>query len=33
MSIALSVKNKLGFVDGLIKNPSGENLDLLNCWM
>ena len=31
--IALFMKNKLGFVDGSIEKPSGENSDLLNCWM
>ena len=31
MSIALSVKNKLGFVDGSIEKSSSENSDLLNC--
>ena len=30
MSIALSVKNKLGFVDGIVVKPSGTDLHLLN---
>ncbi|KAK0596652.1 hypothetical protein LWI29_017766 [Acer saccharum] len=32
MLIGLSVKNKLGFVDGSITKPEGTNLDLLNSW-
>ena len=32
MTIALSVKNKLGFIDGTIPKPSGTNLSLLNSW-
>ena len=33
MVIALSVKNKFGFIDGSITKPSGKNLDLLNSWL
>lgn len=33
MTIALSVKNKLGFVDGTITKPKGINADLLNSWI
>ena len=33
MSIALSMKNKLGFVDGSIEKLLSENSDLLNCWL
>ncbi|XP_057460767.1 uncharacterized protein LOC130751228 [Actinidia eriantha] len=33
MLIALSVKNKLGFIDGSIKRPEGNDLCLLNSWM
>ena len=33
MTIALSVKNKLGFIDGSICKPSGNDLNLLNSWI
>ena len=33
MSIALSVKNKLGFVDGSIPEPQGTDNNLLNSWI
>ena len=33
MLIALSVKNKLGFVDGAISKPSGNDSELLNSWL
>ena len=33
MLISLSVKNKIGFVDGSISKPDGTDLDLLNSWM
>ena len=33
MMISLSVKNKLGFVDGSLPKPDGTDLDLLNSWM
>ena len=33
MMIALSVKNKLGFIDGSIMKPDGTNLSLLNSWI
>ena len=33
MLIALSVKNKIGFVDGSIARPSGNDTNLLNPWM
>ena len=33
MTIALSVKNKLGFIDGSIKKPKGIDLNLLNSWI
>ena len=32
MLIGLSVKNKLGFIDGSITKPEGTDLDLLNSW-
>ena len=33
MMIALSVKNKLGFIDGSINKPRGTDLNLLNSWI
>ena len=33
MLIALSVKNKLGFIDGSIPKPDSSNLPLLNSWI
>ncbi|XP_024030943.1 uncharacterized protein LOC112094408 [Morus notabilis] len=33
MLIALSVKNKLGFIDGSISKPGGNDLNLLNSWI
>ncbi|KAL5562639.1 hypothetical protein UlMin_032386 [Ulmus minor] len=33
MLIALSVKNKLGFINGSIKKPKGNDLNLLNSWI
>ncbi|KAL5552462.1 hypothetical protein UlMin_039863 [Ulmus minor] len=33
MLIALSVKNKLGFIDGSITKPEGNDLNLLNSWI
>ncbi|KAL5831853.1 hypothetical protein ACOSQ4_017207 [Xanthoceras sorbifolium] len=33
MLIALSVKNKLGFIDGSILKPEGNQLDLLASWI
>ncbi|KAL5810760.1 hypothetical protein ACOSQ3_027485 [Xanthoceras sorbifolium] len=33
MLIALSVKNKLGFIDGSISKPDGNQIDLLNSWI
>lgn len=33
MTIALSVKNKIGFIDGSILKPDGDDLDLLNSWI
>ncbi|XP_075473859.1 uncharacterized protein LOC142504903 [Primulina tabacum] len=33
MRIALSVKNKLGFVDGSIPKPSYSEVNLLNAWV
>ncbi|KAL5754433.1 hypothetical protein ACOSP7_022653 [Xanthoceras sorbifolium] len=33
MLIALSVKNKLGFVDGSITKPEGTQIELLNSWI
>ncbi|KAA8542446.1 hypothetical protein F0562_023418 [Nyssa sinensis] len=33
MLIALSVKNKLGFVDGSIPEPQGTDNDLINSWI
>ena len=33
MLIALSVKNKLGFIDGSIPKPGGNDLNLLNSWI
>ena len=32
MQIALSVKNKLGFIDGSIQKPEGNDLNLLQSW-
>ena len=32
MLIALSMKNKLGFVDGSIVKPEGTDLDILHSW-
>lgn len=33
MAIALSVKNKLDFVNGTITKPEGTNSDLINFWI
>lgn len=33
MTIALSVKNKLGFIDGSIAKPDGTDVSLLNSWI
>lgn len=33
MEIALSTKNKLGFVDRSIPRPEGMQTDLLNAWV
>ncbi|KAL5760938.1 hypothetical protein ACOSQ2_019776 [Xanthoceras sorbifolium] len=33
MLIALSVKNKLGFIDGSLSKPEGTQIDLLNSWI
>ena len=33
MTIALSVKNKLGFIDGSIPKPIGNDLPLLLTWI
>ena len=33
MLITLFVKNKLGFIDGLITKPEGNDLNLLNSWI
>ena len=33
MIIALSVKNKIGFIDGSIMKPEGNDLNLLNFWV
>ena len=33
MTIALSVKNKLGFIDGSISKPTGNDLPLLHSWI
>ncbi|EXC16177.1 hypothetical protein L484_024345 [Morus notabilis] len=33
MMIALSVKNKLGFIDGSITKPEGTDLNLLSSWI
>ncbi|KAL5580773.1 hypothetical protein UlMin_013215 [Ulmus minor] len=33
MLITLSIKNKLGFIDGSIKKPEGNDLNLLNSWI
>ncbi|XP_057473002.1 uncharacterized protein LOC130761511 [Actinidia eriantha] len=33
MTIALSVKNKLGFIDGSITKPEGNDTNLLNSWI
>ena len=33
MLIALSVKNKLGFIDGSISKPEGTDPNLLNSWI
>ena len=32
MLIALSVKNKLGFIDGSITKPNGADVNLLHSW-
>ena len=32
MIIALSMKNKLGFIDGSIARPDGSDLNLLRSW-
>ncbi|KAL5538899.1 hypothetical protein UlMin_046251 [Ulmus minor] len=33
MLIVLSVKNKLGFIDGSIEKPEGNDINLLNSWI
>ena len=33
MMIALSVKNKLGFIDGSFPKPDSSDLPLLNSWI
>ena len=33
MMIALSVKNKLGFIDGSISKPAGNDPNLLSSWI
>lgn len=33
MMIALSMKNKLGFIDGSVKKPEDNDSDLLNAWI
>ena len=33
MIIALLVKNKIGFIDGSIMKPEGNDLNLLNSWI
>ena len=33
MTIALSVKNKLGFIDGSIPKPIGTNSSLISTWI
>ena len=33
MTIALSVKNKLGFIDGSVSRPDGIDLNLLASWI
>ena len=33
MLIALSVKNKIGFIDGSITKPEGNDINLLNSWI
>ena len=33
MTIALSVKNKLGFIDGSIPKSPGIDISLLNSWI
>ena len=33
MVIALSVKNKIGFIDGSISRPDGTDLTLLSSWI
>ena len=33
MLIALSVKNKIPFIDGSLPRPGGTDSDLLNSWM
>ena len=33
MLIALSVKNKLGFIDGSITKSEGNDINLLNSWI
>lgn len=32
MILALSVKNKVGFIDGSISKPPGTDLNLVNAW-
>ena len=33
MLIALSIKNKVGFIDGTITKPEGNDMNLLNSWI
>ena len=33
MTIALSIKNKVGFIDGSISKPEGTDFNLLNSWI
>lgn len=33
MTIALSVKNMVGFIDGSIPKPDGDDLNLLGSWI